>query len=43
MIKKEGNEWVLYSKDGKEVLGKHPSRKKAIAQEVAIKISEQDK
>jgi hypothetical protein len=38
MIRKEGKEWVLYTSDGKKVLGRHTSRKKAIAQEIAINI-----
>ena len=40
MIKHEGNEWVLYTKDGSKVLGKHPTEEKAKAQEEAIKASE---
>lgn len=39
MIKKQGKEWVLYTKDGSKVLGKHSSKKKAVAQEIAIKYS----
>lgn len=36
VIRKEGSEWVLYSHDGKKVLGRHKSKKKAQAQERAI-------
>jgi len=39
LIRKVGNEWVLYTKDGSKVLGKHPTKTKAQAQEVAIQIS----
>ena len=39
MIKKVGDTWVLYSADGSRVLGRHRSRRKAQAQEVAINIS----
>jgi hypothetical protein len=35
-IKKEGNKWVLYTKDGKRKLGTHDSREDALAQERAI-------
>lgn len=38
IIRKEGNEWILYSKKGK-VLGRHPTKKKAKKQEQAIKIN----
>jgi len=38
IIKKEGNEWVLYSKKGK-VLGKHKTKKGAQKQEIAININ----
>jgi hypothetical protein len=38
-IKHEGNSWVLYTKDGSKVLGKHPTKAEAIAQEQAIEIS----
>lgn len=43
MIKKEGDHWVLYTSDGSKVLGKHKSKKKAIAQEIAININKEDK
>jgi len=36
IIKREGNQFVLYSHKGK-VLGKHPSKGKAVRQEQAIK------
>jgi hypothetical protein len=35
-IRKEGNKYVLYSKDGKKKLGTHDSKAKAEAQERAI-------
>lgn len=39
--KKPKNKWCLYSKKKpKKVLGRHPTRKKAHRQEVAIKISQ---
>lgn len=37
-ITKEGDQWVVKSKDGK-VLGKHPSKAKAVAQLAAVEIS----
>lgn len=40
MIAKEGATWILKSKDGKKVLGRHRSRDSALAQERAIKISQ---
>lgn len=39
MIKKQGRTWVLYTSDGKRVLGKHKSRASAVRQERAINIS----
>lgn len=39
MIRRVGKHFVLYSSDGSKVLGKHPSREKAEAQEAAINIS----
>jgi hypothetical protein len=39
MIERKGREWVLKTKDGKKVLGTHPSRESAMAQERAIEIS----
>ena len=36
VIKQEGNEYVLYTKDGTRVLGRHPTKLKAIKQEYAI-------
>jgi hypothetical protein len=39
MIKKQGNQFVLYTKDGSKVLGKHGTRDDAVAQEMAINIS----
>ena len=38
-IKHEGNSWILYTKDGSRILGKHGSKAEAIAQERAIEIS----
>jgi hypothetical protein len=39
MIKKEGNFWILYNKDGTMVLSKHKTKRQAIAQELAILIA----
>lgn len=39
MLKKEGKKYVVYDSEGKEVLGEHTSRRKAIAQIAAIEIS----
>lgn len=36
MIKKSGNKWILYTKDGKRKLGTHATRKEAEAQERAV-------
>lgn len=36
MIRKEGSRWILYTKDGKRVLGRHRTKKEAEAQERAI-------
>lgn len=36
MIVKEGKQWVLRSKDGSKVLGRHPSKEAAEKQEWAI-------
>ena len=38
MIKRVGRKWLLFSHEGK-VLGVHPSKRAAAAQEVAISIS----
>jgi len=38
-IHKEGNQWVLYTKDGSRVLGKHSTKEEAKKQEIAIEIS----
>lgn len=43
MIKKSGNKWILYTKDGKRKLGTHISREEAKAQEKAINIAERKK
>ena len=42
-IRHENNEWVLYTKDGSRVLGKHPTKEAAIKQEQAIEISKHNK
>jgi hypothetical protein len=39
MIERKGRKWVLMTKDGKRVLGTHPSKESAMAQERAIDIS----
>lgn len=39
MIKKVGKKWVLYTSDGKRVLGTHKTKKEAESQEAAINIS----
>ncbi len=39
MIKKSGDKWKLYTKDGSRVLGNHSSKRRAKQQEIAIKIS----
>lgn len=36
MIKKINGVWVLYSKDGRSILGKHGTRQEAVLQEQAI-------
>ena len=36
---KSGKNWTVTDKKGKKVLGKHKSRKKALAQLAAIEIS----
>lgn len=38
VIKKEGSDWVLYSKQGKK-LGTHKTKKDAEKQEIAIQIN----
>lgn len=43
MIERKGKNWVLKTKDGKRVLGTHPSRESAMAQERAIEISKSQK
>lgn len=40
MINKEGKHWVLRSRDGSKILGTHPTKEKAIDQEVAIRYSQ---
>lgn len=39
MIRKEGDKYILYAKDGKKKLGTHDTLKKAVAQERAIQAS----
>ncbi len=34
--RKSGHQWVLYTKNGKKVLGTHPTKAKALAQERAV-------
>jgi hypothetical protein len=41
VIKKEDGEYILYTKDNKKVLGRHPTRQKAIKQEYAIQKSQE--
>ena len=36
-IRHEGDKWVLYTRDGGRVLGRHGTKKEALAQERAIK------
>lgn len=36
-IRHEGDKWVLYTKEGDRVLGRHGTKKQAEAQERAIK------
>lgn len=43
VIKQVGEQWYLYTKDGKRVLGKHPTAKAAYAQEYAIQKSQESK
>jgi hypothetical protein len=43
MIERKGRSWVLKTKDGKRVLGTHPSKESAMAQERAIEISKAQK
>jgi hypothetical protein len=40
MIKHVGHKWVLYTSNGKKVLGRHDSYEEARKQEVAIFLSE---
>lgn len=39
MIRKKGSRFVLYTADGSRVLGTHPTKEAAEAQESAINIS----
>ena len=39
MIRFENNKWVLYTSDGSKILGTHPTKQQALAQERAIAIS----
>lgn len=36
MIRKVGKKWVLYTKDGRRVLGRHSTREAAVRQERAV-------
>ena len=36
MIKKRGQQWILYNKEGTKILGHHPSQASALRQERAI-------
>lgn len=42
MIKKEGNYYILYSKDGKKKLGKYKTKKKALERERQIQYWKKD-
>lgn len=39
MVKKVGKKWVLYSHDGKKILGRHPTKAGAKRQEAAVNLS----
>lgn len=39
IIRQEGDKWVLYSSDGKKVLGRHDTKEQALAQERAIEVN----
>lgn len=39
MIRHIKGKWKLYSKDGSKLLGTHPTKEKAVAQEQAIEAS----
>ena len=39
MIRKVGNKYVLFTKDGSRKLGTHPTREAALKQEAAVEIS----
>ena len=41
MIRKEGSQWALYTKDGSRLLGKHKTREGAVSQEQAIEASKE--
>lgn len=43
MIVRKGKNWVLMTRDGKRVLGTHPSKEAAMAQERAIDISKEQR
>jgi hypothetical protein len=43
MIRKRGNQYVLYTRDGRRVLGRHPSREAALRQERAVKANKAKK
>lgn len=39
MIEHQGDEWILWNQDKTEILGRHKTKDKAIAQEVAIQVA----
>lgn len=41
VLKQEGEMWVLYTRDGKKVLGRHSSKMQALMQEYAIQKSQE--
>lgn len=43
MIKHVGNEWQVLDSSGKKILGRHPTKQKAVSQLQAIEISKEEK
>ena len=39
MVKRVNGRWILYTKNGKRILGRHTTRAQAEAQEAAININ----
>jgi hypothetical protein len=39
MVKQDGNEWIVTDSSGRQILGRHKTKKKANAQLAAIEIS----